>query len=379
VSTARSLRSAVALAIAASVGATGARAEPAARKTAPASQAAKSAASEEGEVRPRPLPIAASLVPGLLVHGAGHFVAGERAVARRLFVMEGIGLGMAGAGGSYLVATGASRHYAGPPIALIVSGLGLFGISWLADVVGTAGGGHAAEASAGPPIEIEAGYGYVDDPRFDYGQFAVAGATVRLGATRLSPGAWLALDDDNQRLRLDAAYRLIGARSARPTGDASALEVTGALTHHRYPGDGFDVSTAEAAVSGRLDLGRLGRSLSGSFADMAVGLGAEVVNYHPSGAGADLGEILLARFGYGMLIGRPGRVHGEASIYYDHRRDTFTGGLSPGNGPGSGFAGFFGADLLLYIGARWGVRARFEQGAARVAHLGLVARFGDEP
>jgi len=53
--------------------------------------------------------------------------------------------------------------------------------------------------------------------------------------------------------------------------------------------------------------------------------------------------------------------------------------VSPGNGPGSGFAGLFGADLLLYIGERWGLRARFEQGAARVAHLGVIMRMGESP
>lgn len=343
-----------------------------------------SASSARAEPTParrksRLLPVGAAIVPGLLVHGSGHWVAGDRQVARRLFAMEGIGLGMAAAGGAQLWFTGASRHHSGPPIALIVSGIGLFGISWLADVVGAAGGAHEAEEAAHPAVEAHAGYGYIDDPRFAYGSFAVVGASAWIGANRVEPSAWIALDDDNQRLRLEATRRFVGAGSARPTGDGSRVELTLALTHHRYPGDGFAVTTGELGAGGRLDLARIGGSLAGSFAELSLGLGGEATNYYTPGAGADLGELLLARFAYGMLIGRPGGVNGEASLYYDHRRDTFTGGLSPGNGPGSGFAGFFGAQLHLDLDERWGVQARIEQGAARLATAGVLVRFGGTP
>lgn len=345
-----------------SVGAGAARAEPA-------------PARRKGRL----LPVGAAIVPGLLIHGSGHWVAGDRQVARRLFAMGGIGLGMVAVGGAHLWFTGASRHHSGPPIALIVSGIGLFGVSWLADVVGVAGGEHEAEAAAHPAVEVHAGYGTIDDPRFEYRSFAVAGASMWIGASRIAPSAWVALDDDNQRLRLEATRRLVGAGSARPTGDGSRVELTLALTHHRYPGDGFAVTTGEVSAGGRLDLARIGGSLAGSFAELSLGLGGEAVNYYTPGAGADLGELLLARFAYGMRVGRPGGVNGEASLFYDHRRDTFTGGLSPGNGPGSGFAGFFGADLHLYLDTRWGIQARVEQGAARLATAGLLFRLGGTP
>jgi hypothetical protein len=342
---------------------------------------------EPAAARPRPrlLPVAAALVPGLIVHGAGHFAAGDRQVARRLFAVEGIGLGLFAAGAVPLLVTGASRYYSGPTVAFLVSGVGLFGLSWLADVYGAAAGDSRAGAppsispGTGVPLEVTAGYGYVYDPRFDYRQFAVVSATAWLGRLRLAPSAWIALDDDNQRLRQEATWRLAGPGSRRPTGDGSSVEVTAALTHHRYPGERFDVTTGETSLGGRLDMARVGDSLAGSFAEMSLGVGLEGINYHEAGAGADLGELLFVRFGYGMVVGRPGGLHGEVSLYYDHRRDTFAGGVSPGNGPGSGFAGLFGAGLIVHLGKRWGVRALVEQGAARVAHIGLTARVGESP
>lgn len=341
--------------------------------------ASNPAGAEPISRRRRAAAVGAALVPGVLAHGAGHFVIGEQRVARRLLLAEGIGLGIAVTGAVPLVLTGASRHYAAPPIAMVVGGVGVFAISWVADIYGATGAAGDRSPPELAPVELELGYGYVYDPRFDYRNFAVTAASLELGPLRIAPVAWLALDDDNQRLRLEAAYRIAGAGASRPTDDATRLEVVSAATHHRYPDDGFAVSTAELSIAGRLDMARVGDSLAGSFADLSLGIGAEVTNYYAPAAGADLGEMLLARFGYGVAIGFPGGVHGEASIYYDHRRDTFTGGISPGTGPGSGFVGLFGAETLLHIGSRWGVRARMEQGAARVFNLGIVTRFGGRP
>ncbi|HEU5059534.1 MAG TPA: hypothetical protein VFU21_23530 [Kofleriaceae bacterium] len=314
--------------------------------------------------------VGAAVVPGAIARGAGHFVLGERAVARRLLHAEGIGLGIAAAGGVPLILTGASRHYTAVPVALLVSGAGVLLLSWAADLYGASGAAGPRTPPEPAPVELELGYGYVQDPRFDYASFAVAAASVDLGPVALAPVAWIALDDDNQRLRLE------GRHAFWRGDDASRLEVTAAATHHRYPDDGFAVSTLEASVGGRLDMARVGGTLAGSFADLSLGLGAEVTNYYTPGAGADLGEILLVRFGYGVAFGCPGGVHGEASIYYDHRRDTFAGGISPGTGPGSGFMGLVGGEGVVHLGSRWGVRARAEQGAARVFSLGLLTRFG---
>jgi hypothetical protein len=338
--------------------------------------AAAPAASGERPVskRRRAAAIAASLVPGVAVHGAGHFVLGERAVAGRLLVGEGIGLGVAAAGAVPLVLTGASRHAAALPIAMVVSGVGVFALSWAADVYGAIGAAGPRAPREPAPVELELGYGHVYDPRFAYRNFAVTAASIGLGRVRLAPIAWVALDDDNQRLRLEGTYDLW--RGA----DASRLALLAAATHHRYPDDGFAASTLEAQVAGRLDMARVGDSLAGSFADLALGIGGELTDYDVPGAGADLGEMLLARFAYGVALGGRGApVAGEASIYYDHRRDTFAGGISPGTGPGSGFIGFFGAEALVHLGARWGARARFEQGSARVFSLSLLTHLGGTP
>jgi hypothetical protein len=324
--------------------------------------------------RRRAAAIGAAVFPGLLAHGAGHFVLGERKATHRLLIAEGVGLGVATAGGVPLLLTGASRHYAAVPIAMLVSGVGVFALSWAADLYGASGAAGPRVPPTTAPLELEVGYGHVQDPRFAYASFAVTAASIELGPVLLAPSVWIALDDDNQRARLESRYRFWRG------DDASRLEVGAAATHHRYHDDGFNVSTLEASVGGRLDMARVGSTMAGSFADFSVGIGSELTNYYAPAAGADLGEMLLVRFGYGVAIGCEGSpLRGEASLYYDHRRDTFTGGISPGTGPGSGFMGLVGVEGLLHLGPRWGARARFEQGSARVFSLGILTRFGDTP
>ena len=167
-------------------------------------------ASGEPEVSKgrRAAAIGAAVVPGLVVHGSGHFVLGERRVARRLLFASGIGLGLVAAGGVPLVLTGASRHYTAVPVAMLVGGVGVFALSWAADLYGATGAAGPRSPLELAPVELELGYGYVYDPRFDYRNFAVTAASVELGWFRVAPVAWIGLDDDNQRLRLEGAYRI---------------------------------------------------------------------------------------------------------------------------------------------------------------------------
>jgi hypothetical protein len=80
----------------------------------------------------------------------------------------------------------------------------------------------------------------------------------------------------------------------------------------------------------------------------------------------------LCRWGGGFYLGRGG----EVSVYYDHRRDDFAAGASPGGGPMSGFVGHVGASWLQPLSDRFGLGTKLEFGSAWVASTVLEARFG---
>jgi hypothetical protein len=336
------------------------------------------AVAEEVTAPPAParraLATAAAVVPGFLIHGTGHRVAGEGETAWRLLRLEGVALSAMLVGGVPLAATGASRRLAVPAIPLLVSGGGLFLSTWLADLYGASGVPGGAPRLALPPLELELGTAYVHDPRLEVGPFVVAAANLRAGPWRASPSAWIGAAADNQRLRLDAAHRLRGpTTSPARAGDGSAVEIRAAVTHHRWGAEAFASTVLEAAIAGRYDLARLSPTLAGSFAEGALGLGLEIFDYEVGGA--DVNDLLLARFEYGVYLG-DGR--GEVALFYDHRREVFAGGLALPRG-GNGFVGHFGAAGWLAVSGRWGLAAELAAGSAYVGKLAVRYHLEGEP
>jgi len=229
-------------------------------------------------------------------------------------------------------------------------------------------------------LETALGYRYVYDPVFAYRSFVAYDIDWRIGRLRFSPSAWFALGDTNSRLRVVSAYRLVGPMPAasEPAADGSYLEVDTALTRHAYTSDRFATTTIEFALSGRLDMRRFAKSLAGSFAEMGFGWALQSYEYAVDGVRADIGELLLARFGYGIYLGWPGAPHGEVMLYYDHRHDDFAAGLKL-PGLGSGVAGHFGADARLYWNEQWGTRLEAAVGSAYVVGASMLFRYGAGP
>ncbi len=329
-----------------------------------------------GEARPRfsVLPAAVGVVPGLLLHGLGPLVAGDTGTAKRLFLLEGTGLGLIAAGGVPLAMSGASRRVIGPLYVVTMTGFGLFSLSTLASL-------HAAVGPAIPPglvpqrlppLELELGYQHVADPAFDYRHFVSVGALARLERVRLEAGARFSPDDGNLRVRVGGAFRLVGGpEAARAGADGTAVDLEAAALVHRYPTEGFTLGGGELFVRGRYDMARFSARTAGSFAEVGVGMALQRYTY--AGIPEDsLFEQLLYTFGYGVYLGRGGPFRGEALLYYDHRKDDFAGGLKAGGGvPGA--IGLRGRVLLT---ERWGMSADMQVGSAWVGRLSLVYALG---
>lgn len=334
-------------------------------------------------LKPGWLPAAGALVPGLLVHGSGHMIGGDLDGGLTLLAIEGVGLGLMGAGLAPIVTLGASRKVIGPAYALTLAGLGLFSISGAADLYGTIFSGRplGAPERAHPWLSVRADYTWVHDPRFATGNLVGLAATAWLWGARLEPKALFALDADQQQLRLDAAWRIIGPAgpSCGPAADGTFLELSAAADYQRHAEDGFAVLGLEVFALGRYDMGRLLPSLAGSFAELGLGWGIQLFDYLAldSGLGQDATPQLLMRFGYGLYLGTPGRRWGEVRFFYDHRHDDLAGGLSLGFA-GDGVGGHFGLDGHLWLAPTWGLAAGLRAGSAWVASVGVMWRLGGE-
>src|SRR5688572_4496313 len=74
----------------------------------------------DGE-RKRGWAVGASILPGVVVHGSGLWVAGDRRGARRLAIAEAIGLGLAALGGLPIGISGGAPETM-PGLALVIPG-----------------------------------------------------------------------------------------------------------------------------------------------------------------------------------------------------------------------------------------------------------------
>jgi hypothetical protein len=313
------------------------------------------------------LPAIAAFVPGLVLHGSGHYAARQRQTFRTLLILEGASLVLLGGGLTGIALTGASRRLIAPLTALSVTGFGLFIATFLADVYGvvTPESARGAPLRARPLLTTESGVWYRYDAQFAGRALFTESADVVVA--------------DRHRLRLemqalpgDPSLRtrgLVGERVLRSDRDNSFVDLEGAVTHLRFPVDGFYSTSFEAAVRGRLDLERIGSSLRGSFAESRIGGGLSALRTRDVGTDPD--ELLLVRSSVGAYLGQ-GR--GEVELSYDHRRDTLAGGLLLPGIP-AGIAGFLGARMQLFFGD-WGVQTEVQAGAAILGGVSLLMRTG---
>jgi len=338
-------------------------------------------ATQAATYQPGWLPALAAVVPGALLHGSGVFAAGDRQAAYRLLGMQGAGVAALGSGIAILALSGASRKVAGPAISLTGLGAGLFFQSWMADFFAAALGPDrlGRPRAESDTVALRTGYRYVHDPVFAYTSFWTSRLDLHWGGWRLSPGAWVGLDDDHQRTALHVAYRWWGCTPGVACSDGSRLELEGGTVYHRHGREGFGFWGWEGSLRGRLDLERIAPVLAGAFIEGEWGWGMDFVYYQHADLGEDAIDRLLLGFAYGLYLGRPEAGHGEVAIYYDHRRESFAGGFAwAGVGSGSiGHVGLRGEWSFppLGHGHRLGLGWDVQVGSAIVAGLDVVYRW----
>jgi hypothetical protein len=177
-----------------------------------------------------------------------------------------------------------------------------------------------------------------------------------------------------------AGFRAFGPKPTADDSvrDGSFVDLETAVTHHRYDAEGFSSVTSELNANGRLDLRRVDPGLSGSFAELGVGIAVQAFDYEVAGLdfAEDVDTLLLTRFAFGMYLGHdPARRGGELSVYYDHRHDGYAAGLKL-TGLGSGVVGHFGVAARYFFDSHWGVRAEAEVGSAYLLGLSALFRHG---
>jgi hypothetical protein len=330
------------------------------------------------------LPVAAAIVPGLVIHGSGHYVAGDTEGARRLLATQSVGLALFVAGVGGLSLSGASRRMVVPFELAAIGGVGLMALTAMAGIYGVTArhGGLGGEDPLVPAWQLGLGALYVRNPTFPYRWLTGAEVEAWLQRMRFGALAFSTLDGETLRAGAQGAYRLRGPRphGAGQPFDRGIVDLGGGVLHHRErrgPGP-FDITTFDLTVGGRFGLGWYMRTLAGSFVEWAAGASVGAYHYGGLASTTEYNDALLLRFGYGFYLGRQTAPRGELLFVYDHHHDDFAGGLKL-PGLGSGPAGHIGVEAVGFFSDRWGLAARALFGSAHLYGLALRWRPAGDP
>ena len=351
----------------------------------PTAANASAARGEGGAEDPLPrrglLPVAAAIVPGLIVHGSGHFVAGDGQGARRLLATQSVGLAAFAAGVAGLSFTGASRRMVVPFEVLTIAGVGTMALTAMAGVYGVSAphGGLGQASPYTPRLQGSLGSLYVRNPTAPYRW--VSGGDLSAWVKRMRFGAqgWSSGDGRTVRAGLSGTYRWRGPRPHGAGDDPQrpTLELTTGTLHHRERRGAvpFDFTTVELTLGGRFGLGGYLGSLDGSFVEWAGGGSVAAYHYGGVASSTEYVDALLLRFGYGFHLGRTSAPHGEVLLAYDHHHDDLAGGLKV-PGLGSGPAGSIGVEAQAFFTRQLGVGVTARFGSAHLYGLSLRWRAG---
>jgi hypothetical protein len=308
--------------------------------------------------------VGASIFPGVLLHGSGSYILGEKRAAKRLAISGGIGWGALIVGGAAVGITGGNPSVTLVGVPLILAGAGTMMSTWLADIWYAAGGRRIGASSHAPaPWSIDLGTTYLHDTYRERSHARVAG---RLELGRIGVGASTLLDVEGQSRTgdLEARVRLLGKpATGGSVTDASRLWIRAAVRRHADDDDMVEISTIEADIGMRFELGRLDRNLRSTFLDLSIGMGIERVRF--ADLVSDDDTLFLGRFAWGMFLGR----QSELTVFYDHRRDSLAGGIAASRA--AGFVGSVGANTELRIGGPFSFIGELEIGSGWVTTAGV--------
>ncbi|MCA9546489.1 MAG: hypothetical protein KC613_18920 [Myxococcales bacterium] len=272
-----------------------------------------------------------ALGPGLVLHGLGHYYAGDHATAKVLFAAELVSVGLL-TGALLANNLGDGRgELGGLSRGLTHAGVVLFAGSWGADVLGAFKGSTALELDSSRVRGNRFGlaYRYTDDPVTDFRHHLVFRLDLNAGWFFLRP-----LVDLEGSARLRQLQAEIGARPLRGDDPHERLELGVRLRRVENQSHGFSTVGLMGYSGYKVDLGRLVEGLRHLYAFGRVGYGWDGYQFAatPDSVPAlfsdtALGDTyLLLETGLGFNLGQ--RTHLTLSALSDPTKDVppFAGG-----------------------------------------------------
>lgn len=262
--------------------------------------------------------------PGFLVHGLGHYYAGDTPTALTLLLSELAGIGLIIAGSVVDENTNGAGPTGGLRNALTHTGVLLFFGSWVADIVGTFKGAESfapnSRRTSGNVFGIA--YRFTDNPLTPFKHHLVTRLSLDNGRVWVRPEVDLEVALDLWQVALDTGVRLF-------VGDNPHNRFGVGVNGRRYavPRFGYAATSAAAFIDWQVDLGMIVRGMRNFYLFNRTGYGTlglqfgDNINETP-GIGIDFDFVdsyLLFETGIALNTGRKTNV--SLAVIQDPTRD----------------------------------------------------------
>ena len=304
---------------------------------------------------------AIAIGPGFLVHGLGHYYAGDTRTALTLLLAELTGIGLAVAGAIVQVRTNGAGSTGGVGNALVHAGTLLFLGSWAADIIGTFKGSESFEPSSRrvKTRMIGLAYRFTDNPLTPFKHHLVTRLTLDNGRFWIRPELDLEAGLELWQLSVDMGGRIF-------VGDNPFNRIGVGLNARRHAVRlfGYTATSAVGFVEFQVDLGQVVQGMRNFYLFNRTGYGLLGYQFGPTlgeapGLGFDFDftdTYLLFETGFAVNVGRKTNI--STSIVQDPTRD-----LAAGSADGTQFqlgllhrqSADLDIELSLTSGDGWGV------------------------
>jgi len=220
--------------------------------------------------------VALSILPGILVHGSGHYFTGNKDTGLDLLILEGVSLGV---GVSSLVAfayLGAAAPFCPVLIPLMIFGAVTFVSSWLFDILGTAGvSGSLKEGFPYIRSLFELSFGYQQDYQSPYNSFLEGRYQFAKGRNYFDLTYVHEAESRYQNIQLIYGYNLL----------AKELWNLHLIPRIRYEQshEQFSITKADLSVRVDLNLGRFWKTLNNIYFVNSLGYGYQWFHFNGKG------------------------------------------------------------------------------------------------
>jgi len=259
--------------------------------------------------------VAGSIVPGVLLHGSGHYLMGEKETGKKLLKIQGISLLT---GTSSLVALGLlgnADETSGILIPVSMLSFGTFAATWIFDIIGVSGLSNHLSIGQHPYKQsfINLSYNQQDNNQNPYYKFY--GGRMQYGNKQFFAQLYAEIEEssDYQEYAFKGGYNVIQKNYTNLYIIPEAK--------YRYSTEGFSISQLDLQLEMDINLAKISSTLKNVYFVNTIGFGNSQFNF--GGSGFDYSNNM-------MIISQGIRLSVnhflDVSTRYIRREDGFIGG-----------------------------------------------------